>query len=239
MMAATGALGQPDEYFRRVLDKKRHGDHADPLAEAGRSGTATDDILSRVALAKARGTTTNGVCSFKLFLNHFEFFARQGDFLKHFPDSRFVWIYRRDLLGQAISFALAKQTKKFRSYENRTAVKPAYDRHQIEALMARIAREDAIWRRYFAKTGIEPLALCYEDFASDPVPYLKSIGEMVGAPVAAGLPASAAKMKVQRNDINRQWRKRFLHETDRTGGRHSPPLEKSRPGLFRQVFGIG
>jgi LPS sulfotransferase NodH len=239
MMAATGTLGKPDEYFRRVLDKKRHGDHADPLAEAERSGIATDDILSRVALAKARGTTANGVCSFKLFLNHFEFFARQGNFLKHFPDIRFVWIYRRDLLGQAISFALAKQTRKFRSYESRAAAEPVYDRHQIEALMARIATEDAAWRRYFAGAGMEPFRLCYEDFASDPVSHLKSIGQVADVPVKEDFPADAARMKVQRNDINRRWRERFLSEANGVEGRSLPLPEKSRPGLFRQVFGTG
>jgi LPS sulfotransferase NodH len=239
MMAATGTLGKPDEYFRRVLDKKRHGDDADPLAAAKRSGAATDDILSRVALAKARGTTANGICSFKLFLKHFEFGARQGNFLEHFPDIRFIWIYRHDLLGQAISFALAKQTKKFRSYESRTPVEPDYDRHQIEALIARIAEEDAAWRSYFARAGIEPLRLCYEDFASGPMPYLKSIGKMVDVPIREELPASAAKMKVQRDDINRRWRERFLHETNRTGEHHLPLPAKSRPTLFKQVFGIG
>jgi LPS sulfotransferase NodH len=239
MMAATGSLGNPDEYFRRVLDKKRHGGKADPLAEAERRGVATDDILSRVALAKTRGTTANGVCSFKLFLRHFEFAARQGDFLNHFPGVRFVWIFRRDLLGQAISFALAKQTKKFRSYESQASSQPAYDRQQIEALMGRIADEDAAWRNYFAKAGIEPFRLCYEDFAPDPMPHLRSIGGMVGVPIRHELPAAAARMKVQRNEINERWRERFLHETRRTEEYHFPFTTKPRPNLLKQVFGIG
>lgn len=238
-MAATGSLGKPDEYFRRVLDKKRQGGHADPLAEAERSGIATDDILSRVALAKSRGMTANGVCSFKLFLKHFEFFARHDNFLKHFPDVRFIWIYRRDLLGQAISFALAKQTKKFRSYESRGTVEPVYDREQVEAMMVRIAKDDAVWRGYFAKAGIEPHRLCYEDFASDPMRHLRSIGRMVDVPITKDLPAAAAKIEVQRGDINRQWRERFLHETRQTGGHHLPRLAEPRHGLFRQVFRMG
>jgi LPS sulfotransferase NodH len=237
-MAATGALGKPDEYFRRVLDKKRRGNHADPLAEAERSGIATDDILSRVALAKTQGTTENGVCSFKLFLRHFEFATRQGDFLDQFPAIRFVWIFRRDLLGQAISFALAKQTKRFRSYESQTPSQPAYDHQQIEALMGRIAEEDAVWRSYFAKAGIEPFRLCYEDFASDPMPHLKSIGEMVGVSIRKGLPATAARMKVQRDETNERWRERFLHETRRVGEYQLPLKAKSRPNPFKQVFGI-
>jgi len=239
MMAATGSLGKPDEYFRRVLDKKRQGGAIDPLAEAEREGIATDDILSRVALAKSRGMTANGVCSFKLFLKHFEFFARQDDFLRHFPDLRFIWIYRRDLLGQAISFALAKQTKTFRSSDSRGAVEPVYDREQVEALMVRIAKDDAVWRGYFAKAGIEPHRLCYEDFASDPMLHLRSIGQMVDVPIRKKLPAAASKIEVQRSDVNRQWRERFLHETRQAGGHRLPLLAGPRPGLLRQVLRIG
>ena len=235
-MTATGSLGKPDEYFRRVLDKKRLGDHADPLAAAERTGLATDDILSRIALAKARGTTANGVCSFKLFPNHVKFASRQGNFLSHFPNIRFVWIYRRDLLGQAISFALAKQTKKFRSYESGEAVEPVYERRQIEALMARITQEDAAWRNYFAKTGMEPFRLSYEDFATRPMPYLRSIGHLVEARINEELPAAAARMKVQRNEINERWRERFLRETRRTGGYCLPFATKTK--MWKQAFGM-
>src|SRR5262245_10046452 len=98
LLASTGVLGRPLEYFnasaRRQLD--------DP--------TYPDDPRGQVARILTMGRTPNGVYGVKLFASQFRAVAGSVRLSRELPGLRFVYLRRRDVLGQAISWVRGLQT---------------------------------------------------------------------------------------------------------------------------------
>lgn len=198
-VCSTGVLGNPGEYFR-------HWD------------TPEVTTADRCLLAASEGKSENGVVAFKLFPEHFDKLQKDVRLTEWFPDPIWVQLERRDLLGQAISLAKAMQDRAWTSGE--PAVKDAeYTARGIEAALAQIIAGNGRWSAYFARNGIEPLHVFYEDIRDD----FDSACQRMGALLGLETPVPATKqvdMRQQRNAQNDDWRRRFLAEA---GDRDSFP----------------
>jgi LPS sulfotransferase NodH len=146
VLTSTGVLGRPLEYFntagRRAFDDPAYPD--DPEAQL-------DRVLTQ-------GVTPNGVYGLKLFSGQSDTLAPR-DWAGRLPGLRFIHLERRDVLGQAISWALAQQTQRYRAYAPGEGRAPVYDRRAIQERLNDIVAGQARWRLYFARNGIEALAL--------------------------------------------------------------------------------
>src|SRR6476620_7222559 len=100
MIGATGVLGYPDEYFKRRTQ-----------------GAGPDEIVARLRLPVEKGMSANGVAAVKVFENHFREVTEHGRIEDWYPRRAFVFVQRLDKLDQAISWARARQTKQYRSFE--------------------------------------------------------------------------------------------------------------------------
>ena len=87
-----------------------------------------------------------------------------------FPDSKWLFIRRRDKVSQAISLWIAQRTgfwiKKHTEKDNRTDVE--YQFFEILDCLMHILVEDYLWEKYFFTKNTQPLVLYYEDFEKDP-----------------------------------------------------------------------
>ncbi|CCV16096.1 Stf0 family sulfotransferase [Mesorhizobium sp. STM 4661] len=198
-VCSTGVLGNPGEYFH-------HWDAPEVTT------------VDRCLLAASKGKSENGVVAFKLFPEHFDRLQKDIRLTEWFPDPVWVLLERRDLLGQAISLAKAMQDGAWTSGEH--AVKDAeYTVEGIEAALAKIIAGNGRWSAYFARSGIEPLHIFYEDIHDDFDSACQRMGRLLG--LEAPVPATAqVDMQQQRNAQNDDWRRRFLAEA---GDRNSFP----------------
>ncbi len=195
-MAATGRLGRPREAF-------------DPGVQAEGYGAG---ILERCRFAAEQGRTPNGVVAFKLFAHHFDRVQRKIRLTEWFPAPLWVWIRRQDVLGQAISLAIALQTEAW-STALPAKAKPVYSRRKIMTRLDELASAEARWQVYFARNGIDPLVVWYEDLCAAPRSILDRIAERMEVEVE--VPAdllTATGLGIQRNEVNAAWRARFLEE---------------------------
>ena len=199
LLSTTGVLGHPLEYFngpaRRVL--------TDP--------SYPQEPAEQIAWILQRGATPNGVFGVKLFAEQHDAVAAQLPWTRALPNQRFVYLARQDLLGQAISWARALQTSQYRSTQPIQGV-AVYDGALIRNRIEAIARECARWSMFFARTGIEPVRLLYEDIVKRPQEAVDRVAALVGLERPAIVVPSGLDLAIQRDGVTDEWRARFCAE---------------------------
>jgi trehalose 2-sulfotransferase len=193
-LKATGQLGYPQEYFF-------------PNAiVTGKGDTYPRDRAAQVAEIAKRGTTGNGVYGLKLFCDQFD--ALCGfDWASQLPNLHFVHLERRDTLGQAISWVRAKQSDQWTS-EQPFIGNLEYDEHAIAKAINKFAVDRARWSSFFARNGVSPLHLVYEEMVHNLPQAVRGIGNMLGIDVTP-TPSSDFLLRMQRDELTAEWRARF------------------------------
>jgi trehalose 2-sulfotransferase len=195
MMGATGVLGYPDEYFKRRTQ-----------------AMGADEICARLRLPVERGMSANGIAAVKVFENHFREVTETCRIEDWYPRRTFVFVQRLDKLDQAISWARARQTKQYRSFELGKS-QALYSRRMIAKALTQILTIEAEWELYFARNGIGPVRVAYETFLVDPRRDLVAIAEALGKTIPAQAWAiEEAGLSMQRDETNAAWKARFIEE---------------------------
>src|SRR5215216_1000850 len=167
LLTSTGVLGNPLEYFNGAARRQL----TDPLYP--------DDPQQQVELLLTMGKTPNGIYGVKLFASQFQEIESKIRLTRDLPNLRFIFLRRRDLLGQAISWARALQTNQYRANQP-VQGESSYDRVFILDRIRQIVQEYAQWNAYFARTGISPMELLYEDMLNDPRPAIARVSSLFG-----------------------------------------------------------
>ena len=199
LLQSTGVLGTPYEWLRGD-GGTAHWDYADYPA----------DCEGQMQYVLRDGCTPNGVCAIKMFPEHFDTRV-ESHWAERMPDLKYVHLVRTDLLGQAISLSIARQTDSYGTWmpEVREAV---YDADHIRRCIDFIAIGDLRWRLFFTSNGIEPLTLTYEEVMASPQESINRICALVGVP-SAPISLDAFKTNIQRGDRNADWRRRFINDS--------------------------
>lgn len=187
---ATRMLGRPAEYL--------NGNRGVDLSPAGIADTLRNVV--------AAGKTENGVFGIKLLADQFELLQDRIDWEDWFPNTKWIWLRRRDRLAQAVSLEIAHQSGAWTSRE-RVVRTPVYDEAAIRARLDRLDRFESVWEQHFARTGIRPLTLWYEDIVDARESVLGAISELVG--VQASIAADTGDLARQASEINAEWIARF------------------------------
>jgi LPS sulfotransferase NodH len=127
---------------------------------------------------------------------------------RHFPDPRYIWLRRQDIVAQAASFARAWQTGRWHRWSVPTSPKvPEYDRELIDALIEVISGHEAGWRGWFDANRIEPLETRYEDLVADPEGVTRTLMRSLDIPVEG---VRIAPLTGNMSDaVNDEWRRRY------------------------------
>lgn len=188
---STGMLGAPYEYF---FDRKRvRAIRSDP---------------SRMASLLEEASTANGVYGIKLFSAHVDH-ARGLAWTKLLPGLHYVHLEREDLLGQAISLAKALQSGRYKA-DDPARSPPRYDRRLIADCLARIAYGRARWDCYFARNGIAPLRLTYEQAVGDVQAAAEAVARHIGLDERPTVDKERGAQERQRDGESEEWRRRFI-----------------------------
>ncbi len=133
--------------------------------------------------------TVNGIFAIKLSWWQYERFLDNPDGDIFFDGGQFVYIYREDLFGQAISRRVATLTGVWGPDETVTTeprLNPDFlNREEIMNSVNTIARHDANWRAFFAKNDIAPLFVSYEQITKDLPGVLPGIARKIGLEVTS------------------------------------------------------
>lgn len=202
-LAKDGRFGMPLEYL--------HPRHWESWEK--RCGTkATDRIVEEMIRFR---TSSAGVFSVKAHWSQFKKICNLGleDF---FRDARYVFLTRRDLLGQSISFEIARQTGAWAA-EQQIQIEPRFRARRIRETMTEILLQRSGWERYRATSGILGIDLTYEDILEDPKKAIKRVARLVSLPdqIADASDQPMLPTKVQRGRMNNEWRSAFLRTMDR------------------------
>jgi LPS sulfotransferase NodH len=210
LLKSTGIAGRPEEYFWRD----------DIPFWSKRWKTST--FAAYVSAAVRAGTTPNGVFGAKLMWGYMDDFlgrlralagegaASDGALVERFsPGSAFIWIWRGDVVAQAVSWAKAIQTGVWYDHHGRRPLaRTDFDFDQIESLAREVADHNNAWRRWFAANQIEPFAVQYEELASDKVGTTQRALALLGLETPDGL-VIVEQTRRQRDALNDEWIARF------------------------------
>ncbi len=231
LLAASGVAGAPDSFFMADPDPvwarawklpARQGlsaeDHAraylGAVRDAGRAATPIFGLrLMRIDLAGvlrmidvAHGPKAHDIDRIRAA----------------FGETAFIHLRREDKLAQAISMIKAEQTGLWhvapdgREIERLSPARPPrYDAARIRDRIALLEREDAAWQAWFAREGIEPLRLTYEEVSADPARAVAGIctALSVTLPTTVTLSPETARLADTTSDA---WARRYRME------RHCP-----------------
>lgn len=154
--------------------------------------------------------TANGVYGFKVFAYQFDL-SGNARWAERLPGLQFVHLERLDLLGQAISHVRALQTDRYESAA-RAQRNARYENRAIARAMMRTAHNQARWRVWFARNGLAPLHLTYEDVIDDPQRAAEAVARHINLPTVPKVDLGRVSMRVQRDLDSDIWRERFLAE---------------------------
>ena len=220
-MRNTGVLGRPEEWF---IPWQKDLSGEDPAAS--------------LAAIRQRASSENGICAIKVMADQLH--AVENN-LKHvikpppgpmffrfhkvFEKAVWVWLRRDDIVAQAVSRLMARQTginhatagdphfagKLLAGYHDDYNAKTRYDYDTILRECTAITLENLIWRRFFESFGITPLTILHEDVTIDAnMRHLDQIAEAAGLPEAP--PKQLRKLVKVGNARNEEFVKAFFRD---------------------------
>lgn len=137
-----------------------------------------------------RRDNRGGVFGFEITANHIrQTFGGPAQFRQHFGADPAFWLIRQDIVAQAVSLAKMAATNVAQSVavsaEQRAAADAgfAYDPQAIRKSLMRIMSMERLSERWFAKWGLRPLRMSYEQItALTPHQMLNVIARHAGQP---------------------------------------------------------
>lgn len=208
-MATTGLLGVPFEYCNAAnLEEWKR-----------RLGTATTEAT--LAELMARRTTPNGVFGIKAHYEHCDALGGPEGLFAALPGLRIVHIRRADVMRQAVSFAVARQTGVWISGQEGTGTPARYDAELVSDCLEDIAVQNAMWATAFDEAGIEPLNLYYEEVVRDLPAAVAQVVRFAGAlPEDGRIDVEIATRRQGNPARTADWIRRFAE--DRAAGLRHP-----------------
>jgi trehalose 2-sulfotransferase len=196
LLRTTGQLGNPHEYFSAWMMQR--------LGRPHRYGS----VAEHMEFVRTHGCTPNGIFAAKIFRYNMEVLSPAAVMaaMGHPP---ILFLERMDLVGQAISFARSAVTRAFRAGESDAKI-PTYDPVVIRGYLEMLIRDNAAWRLWFARQGITPLHVVYEDLVVEPQAVVDRIARRMGVAESVIIDPAALRLRVQRDELNAEWRERFL-----------------------------
>lgn len=166
ILAASGKLGFPGEHF--VPDVLRTF-----------SLTFSDIFTSYENFLFSKLRSENGVFGIEI---ESERLQEEPEFFSTVKNWRHIYIWRKDVLAQAISYQISIETGVWHNFSNsRHDDKFHYiSRNSILEKVNFLLNAEKFFTAFFNEHGISPYTLSYEDLIADPVNHGRSIAEYMG-----------------------------------------------------------
>ncbi len=213
LLLSTGVAGRPESYFREPDQQTWAARFGVPITEDGQL-----DFAKFVAGAVRFGSTDNGVFAARVMWGTMPLVVHgldprpsgrsDVDVLEDaLGPLRFVHLRRRDVVGQAVSWARAEQSA-YWQHGDEVRAEPRLDIDQVDSLVGKIRDHNAAWRTWFANEAVEPLDVSYESLVIGPGETVKSILDWIRVePPTGWTPVSLHER--QGDAVNADWVRRY------------------------------
>lgn len=203
LLKGGGVFGWPLEFFN-----PRH-------FQEWKSRAAEEEAEDVVELMERRRTSPNGCFGIKVHYGDLRNVIATLGGRQLIDGYHFILLRRRDVLGQAISWVRAEQTRAWSSAAPELA-SPKYDRAAIADRLQLVVKHTGRWQHFMAETGKRPLELIYENVADRPIDAVTKVAEFLGIDLPDDtLSIHGPPLKIQRTSMNDEWRDRFVEEMRR------------------------
>jgi len=216
---ATRQAGRPKQFFLEKFEADYGAKHGlDPAK----------DYAGYVRGIISAKTTSNEVFGFKLMSWYLDNFltrvratrafgdAETGDLKllqNAFPRLKFVHVFRRNKLRQALSTARALQTGLWKVQKGKTIQRePQFDAELIEQCLKEGQRQEKAWECFFQRIGVNPFRVEYEKLCQDYEGTIRAVLDFLRISLPRRTRIGPPVTVRQADDISRAWEERFVAE---------------------------
>lgn len=141
----------------------------------------TPDVFFHDLLSKNR---VNNISGFKFMIKNLELYGKTSNYtlkylLNSFPkDTKFIWIRRKNLLRQVISFLRAKKSNEWIAYKKdkkKTAKEHKISNIEIDSTIIKWIKDNNNFEKVLKQNNINPLFIYYEDLIDNKKVTIKKI----------------------------------------------------------------
>ncbi len=221
-LRSTGVPQRPLEYFTGVTDEAlmkifQGRTHPD---EEQRQPPPSISFESYVDTIFEKCTTTNGVFGTKVMWNYFpDFVSKLRDIPRYhdlptsailatlFPNLHYIFVTRRDKLGQAISLWKGLQTWTWRAEdgEKKTSHELIFHFGAIDHLVRVLENNEQRWQRFFAHYRIRPLHILFEDLIISKEETAREVLRFIGISIPPDAELASPYMQRQADELTAAW----------------------------------
>lgn len=203
----SGRMGAPGEYL--------NAEHTIPRLMERFALGAVDRPGGMEAYLRAlvqHRTSPNGVFGLKAHFNQVRPHLHRASLRRLLRRSQFVWLRRRDVLGQAISYLVALRSGRWRQLRGSDPLdqRLEFSDRAIDRAVATIEADERLWQIAFEANRIEPLVVWYEDIVADPDPVCRAICQLVGVTPERPFRLADSPLERQSEPVKAAWRRRFV-----------------------------
>jgi LPS sulfotransferase NodH len=219
-LQATEIAGRPREYFAPEL-------HNDWLKKWHSPGISS--FPEFIAMAVKHGTTSNGVFGCKVHWYQFQSLLNElratdhnanlsdaGLIQKTFPNVRYIWLFRRDKVRQAVSYYRASRTGQWWNIASSGNGHPPqqpqtvpFDFSHISKLRETLLQHESNWRNFFSSAEIQPQKIAYEELAQAYDATTVRVLESLNIDLPPDFAVSGPRLKRQADSVSEDWSKRY------------------------------
>jgi LPS sulfotransferase NodH len=160
----------------------------------------------------------SGYFSTKLAIDQLVWLARTGVIPLQLRNPHFVHVVRRNVVAQAVSLSIARQTRQWTSLHSRRRAEPRYDSDEILRAAHAIVRANSLFELFFELHSISPLRLIYEDVSERPNLVADRFSAHFSV-VLADPKEQALRLTKQGTELNEEWERRFRRKYPLLGNR--------------------
>ncbi|AFT74189.1 Stf0 family sulfotransferase [Alteromonas macleodii] len=159
---------------------------------------------------KTKRTSSNGVFSIKAHFSHLQQFGGLREFAQLLGNPYFVMLTRRDILSQAISLSIARQTGVWISGQQAMSENIKYDEKDICFCLKRTILHNASWKYLLASTGVRYIEITFEEARAKLPHTVCAIADFMDIDLPLETATLSPVTKKQSNSINEEFKEKFL-----------------------------
>lgn len=204
----TGCLGAPLEYL-----------NFEPTGPYGFAANSAPAQLNLWHSVLRRRTSPNGVFGLKAFPIQFEALNHDNPpllqevlaaMLPRGGPRHIVYLRRRDLLAQTVSYARAAMSGVWRKEQEGGATASLdYSQEQMESAERGIVFQQNVWSRMFNDLRIDPLCLWHEDVLLDPAGAARQVADYIGVLIDPARAVQIPLIRKQSRGDAQAWMERY------------------------------
>lgn len=201
LLLSTGRMGVPVEYFHPRAAMPLLGRRFACIRPAGL------DLPAYVAALHRHRTTPNGVFGVKIHFTQLERVMRAPAVSGLLRRARFVWMRRRDPVAQAVSHAIALETKVWSELRDAPAAPSGvrFSADRFRSVLSTQLLGEVGWSTFFRANGIAPLEVWYEDLVADPDWTVRAVMQLMGTAPDRTITLDDAPIRRQRGADSEAW----------------------------------